>query len=146
VWRSSSKIAGARHRPGIHGRSGLPWHLQLLLLSSPENDWNDRGREIARNDCRSRTRSETVMKLFLASQNPLDLKAMATRRSGHQGQFTPAHDLRAELDHPLLHPLPGCSRLRARGLAPRLAYFTLIGLGLMITAITGQLGGNTQRG
>ena len=32
-------------------------------------------------------------------------------------------------------------RLRARGLAPCLAYFTLIGLGLMMTTITGHLGG-----
>jgi len=45
------------------------------------------------------------MKLFLASQNPLDLKAMATRRSGHEGQLTPAYDLRAELDKSHLHPL-----------------------------------------
>jgi len=76
------------------------------------------------------------MKLFLASQNPLDLKAMATRRSGHEGQLTPAYYLRAELDDPHLHPLLDALAPSNKGLAPCLAYFTVTGLGQMMITIT----------
>lgn len=81
------------------------------------------------------------MKLFLVSQNPPDLKAMATRRSGHQAQLASACDLRAELGNPHLHPLLDALAPSGKGLAPRMAYFTVPGLAVMMITLTGHLGG-----
>jgi hypothetical protein len=38
----------ARHGSRVHNHGGRSRYLHLFLLSSPENDWDNRGREVVR--------------------------------------------------------------------------------------------------
>src|SRR5437764_2455369 len=46
----AEKFVCAGYRSGIHDHSGRSWYLHLLLLSSSENDWDDRSRKVALTD------------------------------------------------------------------------------------------------
>jgi hypothetical protein len=92
------------------------------------------------------------MKQFLAashSLNPFDLKARAPREaraaSGHHSfsdcTLYSERCLRVPGGLAYLHPLLGALAPPLEGSAPRSPYFAVMGLALMMIALTGHLGG-----